>query len=268
MAVGQAALDAVTTQANNTAIGYASLSAAEASDNTAVGYFALLNNTTGTNNLGVGKDAGKAITTGDQNTIIGSLCHDNLTTGDLHTAIGYNLAPSAVDVDGEVVIGSNISGGGANTVRIGVTAGNATLSLDGSDTSWAASSDERLKENIVDSTAGLDFINDLRPVVFNWKKAKDVPEEMSQYQEGSDSPCRGTEYGARKHGFIAQEIKVAVDKHSKDVMEANGIWREDPDGTQEVAKGNMMPMAIKAIQELSAEVDKLKAQPKCKCQGD
>ena len=140
--------------------------------------------------------------------------------------------------------------------------------MDGSDTSWAASSDERLKENIVDSTAGLDFINDLRPVVFNWKKAKDVPEEMSQYQEGSDSPCRGTEYGTRKHGFIAQEIKIALDKHSEDVMEANGIWREDPDGTQEVAKGNMMPMAIRAIQELSAKVEELESQPKCKCQGE
>ena len=265
---GNGSLAANTTGSNNCGFGDDTLSLNVSGDNnTAVGE-KCLQYQTASNNTGVGQFCGAAVSSGEQNTLMGAACHDNLTTGDLNTAYGYNLGPSAVDVDGEVVIGSNITGAGANSVRIGVAAGNATLALDGSDTSWAASSDERLKENIVDSTAGLDFINDLRPVVFNWKKAKDVPEEMSQYQEGSDSPCRGTEYGTRKHGFIAQEIKVAVDKHSEDVMEANGIWREDPDGTQEVAKGNMMPMAIRAIQELSAEVEKLKAQPKCKCQGD
>ena len=56
--------------------------------------------------------------------------------------------------------------------------GKAELDLNGSDTSWAASSDERLKENIQESTAGLSFINDLRPVTFDWKQKKDITPEL------------------------------------------------------------------------------------------
>ena len=32
------------------------------------------------------------------------------------------------------------------------------------------------------TTAGLSFINDLRPVTFNWKKEKDIPEEMKAHK--------------------------------------------------------------------------------------
>ena len=39
-------------------------------------------------------------------------------------------------------------------------------------------------------------------------------------------------------------------------------------GQQEVAEAALIPMLTKAIQELSAEVEELKAQPKCKCKGE
>ena len=109
-----------------------------------------------------------------------------------------------------------------------------SIDLDGSDTSWAASSDERLKENIQTSTAGLSFINELRPVTFNWKKAKDVDKSMSQYQD-SEEPALGLEgsYGKTMHGFIAQEVKSAIDKHS-DLKEGFSMWKEWEDGTQAV----------------------------------
>ena len=97
-----------------------------------------------------------------------------------------------------------------------------TIDLNGSDTSWAAASDERLKENITTSTAGLSFIKDLRPVTFNWKKKKDVPSDITTYyEEGSDERCIG--FGKTHHGFIAQEVKTVLDNHSE-VKDGQHLW--------------------------------------------
>ena len=91
---------------------------------------------------------------------------------------------------------------------------------------------------------------------------------MSQYEEGSEKPANGIIYGEQCHGFIAQEVKEAIDNHSDSVVENNNIWSVDPDGTQQIAFGNMMPMAIKAIQELSAEVEQLKSKSHDKCDNN
>ena len=185
------------------------------------------------------------------------MCHDNLTTGDLNTAIGYNLAPSAVGVDSEVVIGSSITGGGTNTVRIGTAGGTATLGLDGSDTSWAAASDVRLKKDVATSTAGLEFIKDLRPVTFKWQLKNAVESSLPQYDANSSDPIYGE--GNAHHGFIAQEVKTVIDSHS-DVVNGHNVWHEDPDGTQQVAPGALVPMLVKAIQEQNILIESLTAR--------
>ena len=56
------------------------------------------------------------------------------------------------------------------------------------------------------------------------------------------------------HGFIAQEVKEAIDKHS-DIKEGFKMWKLKDDGTQTVADGNLMPIMVKAIQELSEKVE-------------
>ena len=129
---------------------------------------------------------------------------------------------------------------------------------DSSDTSWAAASDERLKTQVESSDAGLDFINDLRPVTYRWKAQKDVPSEMSQYAPDSDEPCKGN--GKTNHGFVAQEVKRAIDHHM--LADGNNIWSEDPDGTQQIAPGNLMPMAIKAIQDMSKLIEDMSSRIK------
>jgi hypothetical protein len=259
-AFGKNALDSNTTASQNTAVGYDALQTCTTGEaNTAVGAYTLDAVTTANNNTAIGKNAGGLITTGIQNTMLGQNSGDRLVTGAYNVCVGAEADTSQTDAEGEIVIGRTVAGGGNNTVRFGQDTGKATLSLDGSDTSWAATSDVRLKENIKDSSAGLAFINDLRPITYNWRAKKDVPQDMSQYEEGSEKPANGTIYGQQNHGFIAQEVKEAIDKHSDSVVENNHIWSVDPDGTQQIAFGNMMPMAIKAIQELSAQVEELKS---------
>ena len=141
-----------------------------------------------------------------------------------------------------------------NTVRIGTDGGNATLGLDGSDTSWAAASDERLKKDIVNSTVGLSFINALRPVTFKWNAKDAVADTLPQYDADSSDPVYGV--GKAHHGFIAQEVKAVIDANS-DVVNGHNIWVEDPDGTQQVAPSALVPMLVKAIQELTARLETL-----------
>jgi hypothetical protein len=205
----------------------------------------------------LGVNAGQAVTTGHSNTLLGHAAHDNLTTGDLNISVGYSNGPSAVDVDSEIVIGNSITGAGTNTVRIGTAGGTATLGLDGSDTSWAAASDERLKKNVTESTAGLSFINDLRAVTFQWESKDAIADTLPQYDAASSDPVYGT--GNTHHGFIAQEVKAVIDAHS-DVVDGHNIWSEDPDGTQQLAPGALVPMLVKAIQELSNKNTALEAR--------
>ena len=65
--------------------------------------------------------------------------------------------------------------------------------------------------------------------------------------------------GLYNHGFIAQEVKEAMDKY--DFKEGSELWTEDgDDGRQRIGENALIPMLVKAIQELSAEVEKLKGE--------
>jgi hypothetical protein len=123
-----------------------------------------------------------------------------------------------------------------------------------SSTTWTNPSDVRIKEDIRDEEIGLSFINDLRPRTFRYRKEKDIPEGLRSHVAGSENRYKTDKY---EHGFIAQEVKEVIDKHN--LKDGFDMWSEDPsDGRQRVGPTSVIPMLIKAIQELSAEVEKLK----------
>jgi hypothetical protein len=101
-------------------------------------------------------------------------------------------------------------------------------------TSISAISDQRLKENVRDLDAGLDTILALKPRRFDWKegKGKDVKDDM---------------------GFIAQEVEEVL-------PELIGDWKAgegEPDDLKSVKAGDLIPVLVKAIQELTARVAQL-----------
>jgi hypothetical protein len=187
---------------------------------------------------------------------------NNITTGSQNVCIGNGPNPSTASAQEQIVIGTTTTpGAGNNTVRFGTDTGTVYISLDNSTTSWTKSSDERLKENIETSTAGLSFINDLRPVTFDWKKKKDIPVDMQSIYSHveDDAPCVGK--GKKVHGFIAQEVEDVIANHPE-VVEGNSITDIDPQGVHSLADGALMPMMVKAVKELSAQVEELKAEIK------
>jgi len=265
-AVGRNALSSDTQGSNSTAIGNGALNtqnftSATASQNVAVGNSAGYSSTTGTLNTFVGHGAAASNTTGYDNICIGrdagvsdGSAGVSCVTGYRNILIGDRSNLSATDGIHQLNLGSNITGANsAFTFGNGGTDSRISVGA----TSITAPSDERYKEEITTSTAGLSFINDLRPVTFKWKKEKDIPTDHRAYVKDSDK--RVMERGEKvNHGFIAQEVKTAIDNHSE-IKDGFDMWQvDDADGRQRLAPSELIPILVKAIQELSAEVEKLK----------
>tara|TARA_Y100001938_G_scaffold138630_1_gene204423 strand:+ start:166 stop:1533 length:1368 start_codon:yes stop_codon:yes gene_type:complete len=260
---GYQAGDALTDADRNTALGYAALTDDTlGSRSVAVGYRALSNQnfTSATNsyNTAMGYLAGYSISTGEQNVIIGGLAGDAQTTANRQVIIGYNANGSSNTSFDEIVIGNNVTGSGSSAFTFGTGAADSAIA-NGSD-SISIPSDERYKEEIATSTAGLGFINDLRPVTFKWKMEKDVPSDQRAYVEGSEKRVMNAKDDLY-HGFIAQEVKTVLDNHSE-VKNYDELWSENADGRQRLGVTKLIPMLVKSIQELSEKNDALEARVK------
>ena len=237
-------------------------------------------NTTGANNTAVGAYAGDSITTGPNNTLIGSLAGDGitegsgnvvigqnagsnaniLTTGQNNILIGLNVSAAGATSNNNIVMGEAVTGQAANNFSFGV--GTTDSNIVFGETSITAPSDGRYKENIADSTAGLSFINDLRPVTFQWKKEKDVPSDHRAYVEGSDNRVMLSQ-GETNHGFIAQEVKAAIDNHAE-LKNGFNMWSEEGEegagGRQRLGSAALIPILVKAIQEQQTIIEALTAR--------
>jgi trimeric autotransporter adhesin len=251
------ALKTNTTGANNVAVGTYCLDAnTTGSSNTAVGYAAMTTATTGTDNAAFGKNAGENLTTGIQNTLIGSNAGQGLvplTTGSNNVMIGINSYATAGAVN-QIVIGTDICvGQGDNYFTFGKT-GNRVYNQYTVDANWARTSDGRLKRNVNDMSLGLSFVNKLRPVSYQWKPSYEVPQELvTQYNEQNKM-----DLGVVMHGFIAQEVKAALDEVGSTYN--CGVWSEGSDGTQSISREMFIMPLVKAVQELSAQVTALQAE--------
>lgn len=104
-------------------------------------------------------------------------------------------------------------------------------------TTIAAISDVRMKENIRDLDYGLATIMALHPCRFDWKKGKG----------------KGTKNDI---GFIAQEVEPVM-------PEMVGHWLPgpgDPEDLKSLSAGELIPVLVKAIQELTARVAELEGK--------
>ena len=275
--IGALAGDALTDADNNTAVGFEAMSGNTLGSAVVIGYrsFKTLNYGSATSglNVGVGNNSGTAATTAQSSTLIGSGAGSAITTGSENTCIGRDAGNHAIQLqtggsntligafadtsatgsNSQIVLGRDVTGSGNATFTFGNNTSDSAIANGA--TSISAPSDIRLKEDIEDETVGLEFINELRPVTFRWKKAKDVPSEMKAHSDSEERVMNGK----YNHGFIAQEVKSVIDKY--DIKDGFGMWVEDEaDGRQRIAEGELMSILVKAVQELSAEVKKLKGE--------
>jgi hypothetical protein len=186
--------------------------------NTASGAVALFSNTYGYENTACGSWALYSNTTGNFNTAIGYQAGSTLTTGSNNILIGHNAQPSAVDVSNEVTIGNSSN----NSYRMYAD-------------SWTNASDSRYKHDIADLPYGLDFILKLRPRQFIYNNSNDNKLSM---------------------GFIAQEVQEVMKQYDmQGKFNLVRIMEQDYLGLNTT---QIIPILVKAVQELSAENEELK----------
>jgi len=103
-------------------------------------------------------------------------------------------------------------------------------------------SDARLKKNISTTTYGLDTISALNPVKFNW---------VDGFEPSED--------GKDMLGFVAQEVQQVIPEAIESFGENSiTIGNTEIDNPLRVNEKFIIPVLVKAIQELKAEIEILK----------
>ena len=235
IAVGESALRRIRNGERNVSIGNSTLesldgygSSTNAKFNTAVGDLAGYGFYTGTNSVFIGYRSGYYTANCDTVTMVGAYSGGgdafNLGSGSNNTMLGYQASWSVKTVSNEITLGNSSI---------------ATLRCQA--TSITSLSDARDKKDIQDLSTGLDFVNKLRPVEFNWNMRD------------------GSKVDVPDVGFIAQELKQAQEDEGKILP---GLVYETNPEKLEASYGKLIPTLVKSIQELSAQVKDLQEQIK------
>jgi predicted outer membrane repeat protein len=167
----------------------------------------------------------------------------NLLVGTTNTAQNAGNGTKIYPRGNVSVVNDGTTGGGDGFDFYNSTAGAYRFYVTGAGTIFAttttisAISDQRLKENVRDLDVGLDAVMALKPRKFDWKegKGKNVKDDR---------------------GWIAQEFEQVF----PDLVDE---WKDpSPDGEEpyKSVRADLIPVLVKAIQELKAELDEAKAR--------
>ena len=164
---------------------------------------------------------------------------------------GFGISNGMMEIQSNAFLGFFVGSSGAGTgtrpKRMLIdTSGNIGAP---SGSNIYSASDSRLKKNVVTLDKGLSEINSLRPVSFNW---------IDGYCEAEKDTL---------YGFLAQEVQT-VDSNLVHSFSSTpiGIGTDPLNPTQTITdplrvdEKFMVPMLVKAVQELSAKNDALEAR--------
>jgi hypothetical protein len=141
--------------------------------------------------------------------------------------LGCGAAASSATVSNEITLGNS----SITTIRAQVT-------------TITALSDARDKCDIVTLNSGMDFLRAVRPVTFTWNMRD------------------GAKVGAKETGFIAQELEQVLNNSTvKEWLDGLVISNEDRTRL-EASPGKLLPLVIRALQELEDRIAALEAKQK------
>ena len=248
VAVGSAALLNSTTGSGNVAIGLGSLlQSSTAEFNIGVGYASMQANTIGTFNIAVGVCAHDNLEGGCNNVALGFRAGLNLSTGCYNVSIGDSVCLASATGSCQLAIGFSgtdnwLTGDSTKAIKPGAgiidcadscgTVGQYLWTTASNRIIWSASSpsDARDKEVIGPVPTALPIVQQIEPITYRWKEREsDVAQEEVIY------------------GFSAQQLQ-----------EVDSILVDDSDQDHlRIHDRKIVPLLVKAIQELSAKVEEL-----------
>lgn len=273
-AIGYGAMNVNTTGARNTAVGSTALASnTTGNDNVAVGRDSLVSNSTGYQNVGVGYQPLLSNQSGSDNIAIGYRTLFNSVSAVANVAVGTRALNSAT-ANYNTAVGFealNISTSGTNNVALGhsalinLTTGSGNFGVAFRDSTgaylpvsdpttannqivmghqsvtnayvkvaWTVTSDARDKTNFKRVPHGLAFVNNLRPIAYQFRASRDSQETR----------------GGVRYGFKAQDIlklegesPVIVDNNDPEHLKYNGE--------------SLVPVLVNAIQEQQVLIEEL-----------
>lgn len=216
----------------NTAFGSLCLSTNSAGvSNSAFGNSALFQLETGGQNTSVGGSALYSIISGNGNTAVGYFAL-NAATANYNTAIGYVTGQNISTGAGNVVIGSATSTGthapvfNVTTQDHRISLGSTSITNAYVQVAWTVVSDARDKTNFAEVPHGLEFVNKLKPIAYQYKTSRD-----------SD-----VAHGPVRYGFKAQDVLALEGQHPV-IVDAEDVLR------LKFNDQSMIAVLVKAIQE-------------------
>jgi hypothetical protein len=246
-------------------IGYLAGAAMTGDDNVAVGRGSLNFATTATGNVCIGNGSGQNILDGAANTLIGngagaqvqnpipfgsgfgntcvgSGAGGTITSGFSNVFIGFNTGTNLQNITGSnnVCIGQGANPS-ANNISDEFTLGSQVNILRCQQTSITSLSDARDKKEIEELPVGLDFVKGLKPVKFTW-----------------DERDENGRHDVKDFGFIAQDLKKS--QEDTDLADTLKLVYESNPEKLEASYGKLVPILVKAIQDLAKEVETLKSK--------
>jgi trimeric autotransporter adhesin len=252
-ALGIGALQSTTTGGSNTAVGAIALSFSTGHGNTAVGHAPLLSLSSGDRNVAVGHFALDIMTAGSDNTAIGTDALGNLGAGNQNTSVG-SATNTCIGCSNTGAFGFGAVTTASNTIRIG----NASVTQIGGSVAWSNLSDGRYKTNVKPNVPGLEFIEKLKPVTFNWKLSK--LNEADGVEEFASDPALGEAREAKAKklytGFIAQDVEAAARECGFDF---SGVVKPANEKSRyELSYAEFVVPLVKAVQEQQKEIEDLR----------
>jgi len=198
--------------------------------NTAMGYYSLYLNMAGIENTALGW-ATLYYNTGNQNTAVGYDAGYTITTGSNLICLGYDAQPTSSSVSNQITLGNN-----------------QIVSLRCNVTTITSLSDARDKKNIKGLSLGIDFLMKIKPRQFCWDKREWYEGNISDKSKMMEEPTAG---------FIAQELNEAQTEAEAEWL--NLVLKDNPE-KWEATPGNLLPIIVKAIQDLNIKCEELKAE--------
>ena len=219
--IGNNCLNQAKDLSSNIAIGYGCMSTTQNAD--------IMN--CAKSNIAIGISAGSNLTgvgpTGDDgcfNVILGRFAGTTLTSGSNNIVIGNSANTATATASGSITLGNN-----------------QIFALRCNVQTITSLSDARDKKEIKELPVGLDFIKGLKPVEFVWdERGEDGKKEIKDF------------------GFIAQDLKKS--QEDAELAETLKLVYEENPEKLEASYGKLVPILVKAIQELTAKVESLEVK--------
>jgi hypothetical protein len=232
--------------------------------NVSFGYNALSSSSTMSSaNTAIGHGALRSSTMGSVNTAIGLAALSSNKTGGANVGIGI-YSGTADSLINAIAIGWSAYATSSNQVRMG----NSSMTSIGGYVEWTNLSDMRANKNIRTDVPGLAFINRLQPVTYNLdldaidgllkidKTKRPGEEEWLPELTEINRKAKEAKEKVVQTGFIAQDVEEIAKSIGYDFSGVD----VDEIGIYGLRYAEFVVPLVKAVQELSAQNERLQAQ--------